>query len=55
MAVSDTGAVVKSVGEHKDLYQNRYPGFMAERLMTYYFETKSEKYHIAYADKSFLC
>ena len=23
-------AVVKSVGEHKDLYQNRYPGFMAE-------------------------
>lgn len=48
-------AVVKSVGEHKDLYQNRYPGFMAERLMTYYFETKSEKYHIAYADKSFLC
>jgi len=47
--------VVKSVGEHKDLYQNRYPGFMAERLMTYYFETKSEKYHIVYADKSFLC
>lgn len=47
-------AVVKSVGEHKDLYQNRYPGFMAERLMTYYFETKSKKYNIVYADKNFL-
>lgn len=47
-------AVVKRIGQHKDLYQNRYPGFMAERLMTYYFESKMGEYNIVYADKNFL-
>lgn len=41
-------------GEREDAYQNRYPGFLAERLMTFFFEKKRDKYKIVYADKNFL-
>ncbi|MCI8966386.1 MAG: DUF4422 domain-containing protein [Lachnospiraceae bacterium] len=41
-------------GEHNDSYQNRFPGFLAERLMTFFFEKHREKYKIVYADKEFL-
>lgn len=42
------------VGVVDDAYQNRFPGFLSERLLTYYFETKSKLYKIVYADKNFL-
>lgn len=41
-------------GEKADPYMNRYPGFISERLITYYFERDKSGYRIAYADKSFL-
>ncbi len=41
-------------GQKEDGYQNRYPGFMAERLMTFYFGRKKSNYKVAYADKNFL-
>lgn len=41
-------------GERDDSYQNRYPGFLAERLMTFYFEKNRERYKVVYADKNFL-
>ncbi len=41
-------------GERKDGYQNRYPGFLSERLMTFFFEKNRNEYRIAYADKDFL-
>lgn len=40
-------------GEREDSYQNRYPGFLAERLMTFFFEINREKYKVVYADKGF--
>lgn len=46
--------VMKMVGSRKDAYQNRYPAFMAERLLTLYFEMHRDKYRIVYADKGFL-
>lgn len=47
-------AVMKDVGTINDSYQNRYPGFLAERLFTYFFFRNSDKYRICFADKSFL-
>lgn len=41
-------------GERKDRYQNRYPGFLSERLMTFFFEKRRERYRVVYADKNFL-
>lgn len=41
-------------GEREDAYQNRYPGFLSERLMTFFFEKNREKYRTVYADKNFL-
>ncbi len=41
-------------GQREDVYQNRYPGFLAERLITFYFEKNRGRYKIAYADKDFL-
>lgn len=41
-------------GEKPDVYQNRYLGFMAERLMTLYFMYYRDTYQIAYADKIFI-
>ena len=47
-------AVVEHGGQKEDPYFNRYPGFLSERLITYYFQKHSEKYKVVYADKNFL-
>lgn len=47
-AVADKGGILE------DNYQNRYPGFLSERLMTFYFEKNRDKFRIVYADKNFL-
>ena len=47
-------ACCEHVGKREDRYQNRYPGFMSERLMTFFFEKHREKYRVIYADKIFL-
>lgn len=41
-------------GTKEDHYQNRYPGFLSERLISFYFEQYSHWYKVAYADKNFL-
>lgn len=46
--------ITKSVGNIDDNYQNRYPGFISERLITYFFEHNRNKYRVVYADKNFL-
>lgn len=47
-------AVADNGGEKEDSYMNRYPGFISERLITYYFERHREKYRVVYANKNFL-
>lgn len=47
-------AVVECGGIKKDNYLNRYPGFISERLITFFFEKHREKYKVVYADKNFL-
>lgn len=47
-------AVVKHGGEKSDKYINRYPGFISERLITFFFEKHRREYKIVYADKNFL-
>lgn len=47
-------AVVAHGGEKEDVYLNRYPGFISERLISYYFEKNRDYYKIVYADKNFL-
>ena len=47
-------SVVKTCGSINDAYQNRYPGFLSERLITYYFEKNRDRYKIVFADKTFL-
>ncbi|MCR5416415.1 MAG: DUF4422 domain-containing protein [Pseudobutyrivibrio sp.] len=37
-----------------DSYQNRYPGFLSERLITYFFEKNRNRLKTVYADKNFL-
>lgn len=46
--------VAEHGGQKKDAYLNRYPGFLAERMTSYFFEIRREKYKIVYADKNFL-
>lgn len=46
-------AVVENGGIKDDIYLNRYPGFISERLITLYFY-KNNKYKIVYADKNFI-
>ena len=41
-------------GKREDTYQNRYPGFLSERLMTFFFEKNRDRYRVVYADKNFL-
>ncbi len=47
-------AVAEHGGEKEDPYLNRYPGFISERLITYFFESRREKYRVVYANKNFL-
>ncbi len=47
-------AVAEHGGIREDKYQNRYPGFISERLITYYFESRRDRYKIVYCDKNFL-
>ena len=47
-------AVWKHGGTKNDEYMNRYPGFISERLITYFFESRKECYKIVYANKNFL-
>ena len=46
--------VAEKGGLEDDNYQNRYPGFISERLITYFFEKNRKKYKVIYADKNFL-
>lgn len=46
--------VVSKGGALEDSYQNRYPGFISERLITYFFEKNRDRYKAIYADKNFL-
>lgn len=43
-----------TIGILGDKYQNRYPGFLSERLLNYFFEKNQNRFRIVYADKSFL-
>lgn len=47
-------SVAAQQGTRTDVYQNRYPGFLSERLMTLFFEMNTEQYKVVYADKNFL-
>lgn len=47
-------AVVKNGGIKKDIYMNRYAGFISERLITLFFYINRDKYKIVYADRIFL-
>ncbi len=44
----------RRVGKKTDDYQNRYPGFLSERLISFFFEKNRKKYKVVYADKNFL-
>ena len=46
--------VYKRIGDKEDSYQRRYPGFMSERLISYYFDNRRDRYKVAYANKNFL-
>ncbi len=47
-------ALYEHVGEREDSYQRRYPGFVSERLITYFFENRRNKYRVVYCNKNFL-
>lgn len=47
-------AVAERIGEKEDAYQNRYPGFLSERLITFFLEKNRDRYKVVYADKNFL-
>lgn len=47
-------AVVENGGTKEDSYMNRYPGFISERLITYFFEGRKSGYRVVYANKNFL-
>ena len=44
----------KTIGDKADLYQNRYIGFLAERLMTAYFYHHKDDLRILFCNKAFL-
>ncbi len=46
--------VAKKGGSRDDTYQNRYPGFLSERLISYFFSGRQGRYKVVYADKNFL-
>ena len=43
----------KRIGKREDIYQNRYAGFLAERLLTI-FLNENRQYTVAIADKKFI-
>lgn len=47
-------AVAEHGGEKEDIYQRRYPGFLSERLITYFFESRRDKYNVVFCNKNFL-
>ncbi len=47
-------AVMEDCGQIRDNYQNRYPGFLSERLISFFFYMNQDKYKVVYADKVFL-
>lgn len=47
-------AVAEHGGTREDGYGNRYPGFLSERLLSFFFEKYRERYKTVYSDKSFL-
>ena len=47
-------AVVENGGIKDDVYLNRYPGFISERLITLYFYKNEGRYKIVYVDKNFI-
>lgn len=47
-------AVAERGGQKNDTYLNRYPGFISERLISYFFEKNRDKYKVVFADKNFL-
>ena len=46
--------VIELIGTHEDTYENRYPAFMAEWLLTLYCSIHQDSMKIVYADKNFL-
>ncbi len=46
--------VTDKIGQMADSYQNRYPGFLSERLISYWFYHKRNVLKVVYADKVFL-
>ena len=47
-------AVAEHGGQKEDVYLNRYPGFLSERLISYFFDKYKGKYKVVFADKNFL-
>ncbi len=47
-------AAAEHGGQKADGYLNRYPGFLSERLITFFFEKNRSKYRAVYSDKNFL-
>lgn len=47
-------AVAEHGKEKEDAYLNRYPGFLSERLISYYFEKNKQRYKVVYSNKNFL-
>lgn len=45
---------VEKIGEIPDSYQNRYPGFLSERLISFFFHYHRERYKVVYEDKNFV-
>ena len=46
--------VMECVGRREDVYQNRYPAFMAERLLTLFCYINRDRFKIVSVDKNFL-
>ncbi len=47
-------AVMDECGTIDDKYQNRYPGFLSERLISFFFYYNRDRFKVVYADKTFL-
>ena len=47
-------AVAGHSGTKDDSYGNRYPGFLSERLISFFFEKNRDRYNMVYSDKNFL-